>query len=123
MRARKSKEILIFDLEGFLDYESTAKLKDTCRQLMNENETDLVIFNIENLRFVGSSGVSQFVKALAHFNGKKSKAKICAASSEFEKLFRALQSSRKPFDIYTDESEAMAAFDEAKDTKPVRKTQ
>jgi anti-anti-sigma regulatory factor len=49
-----------------------------------------VIFDIENLEFVGSSGITPFIQTLKEFGTRTDqKAHILKASSEFKKVMRA----------------------------------
>ena len=110
MNARRNQDVVICQLEGYLDFETTSHLKETCAMLMKQNNTHRIIFNMEKLKFVGSSGINQFIKVLKHLNAQKEKLKLCNLSSEFQKLFKAFETSRKPFQIYDDEGKALASF-------------
>lgn len=111
MRAKQDGNVIVFELEGQLDFETTLQLKSTCEQLMKKNNTEKVVFNMEKLKFVGSSGINQFIRVLKDFNSLERKPKFCRLSSEFEKVFKAYQTSRNPFDIYEDETQAIVSFD------------
>lgn len=110
LRARQEGNVLIFELEGHLDFETAVQFKDACREVIKIKNAEQVVFNLEKLKFVGSSGINQFIKVMKEFNSKKDKPKICAPSSEFEKLFRALQTQRHPFQIFCEEKEAIDSF-------------
>lgn len=111
MRVRHDGNVIIFDLEGQLDFETTVQFRDTCVGMMKKMNSDKVIFNIEKLRFVGSSGINQFVRVLKEFHSKnKQKPKICNASIEFSKIIRALQTARNPFEFFEEEKTAVQAF-------------
>src|SRR5438046_2513897 len=112
MRARQDGNTLIFELEGQLDFETTMKFQATCEEIIQKGpENCRVIFNMEKLKFVGSSGINQFIDVMKDFNTKPTPPKICKASSEFSKILRAYQTARRPFEIYEDESQAQHAFD------------
>jgi hypothetical protein len=74
------------------------------------SKTRKVVFNFSKLRFVGSSGISHFIKVLKKLNAAPAKPKLCNLSSEFLKMFKAYQTARNPFLIFDDELTAMASF-------------
>ena len=115
MRAKQDGDYLILELEGHLDYETTTQFRETCVDLIQESGApSRVVFNLEKLKFVGSSGINQFIKVMKEFNNRnfiKPKPKFCALSNEFVRVFRAYQTTRNPFDIFDNEGDAVASFD------------
>lgn len=111
IRARHDGNLIVFELDGFLDFESTVQFQETAKSLMLSHPESRVVFNMERLRFVGSSGINQFIQVMKRFNQSPAKPKLCKLSSEFIKLFRAYQTARNPFEIFEAEQEAIAAFD------------
>lgn len=114
LRARQDGDVLVFELEGHLDFETTLEFKNACDQLIKSSQSPRVIFNMEKLRFVGSSSINQFIRIMKEFNSPKyikPKPKLCQVSREFERVFRAYQTTRNPFDIFESEKEAVTAFD------------
>ncbi len=110
IQTRRQGDITVVDLEGHLDFEATRVFQETAWDLLQDARSSQVIFNLAKLRFVGSSGISQFIKAVKKLNTAPAKPKLCNLSSEFTKMFRALQTARNPFQIFDDESQAMASF-------------
>ena len=114
MRAKQEGQTIIFELEGHLDFETTQQFKNTCTQLIQNQKSPRVIFNLEKLKFVGSSGINQFIEIMKDFNNKKvmkPKPKFCHLSTEFERVFKAYQTTRNPFEIFDSENAANEAFD------------
>ncbi len=114
LRAKNAGEVLILELEGQLDFETTLQFQQTCTSLIEKNESQKIVFNLEKLKFVGSSGINHFIRIMKHFNNPKfakRKPKLCHLSSEFVRIFRAYQPARNPFDIFANYPEAVAAFD------------
>ena len=111
MRAKNEGNVIVFELEGHLDFETTQQFEETCLTVLKKSETQRIVFNMKGLKFVGSSGINQFIKVLREFNGLDEKPRLCHLSSEFQKVFRALQPARNPFAIYEDEAQAIVAFD------------
>lgn len=112
LRAKQDGEVIVLELEGHLDFETTNQLKETCHSIMKKNNTNKVIFNLERLKFVGSSGINQFIRVLKDFNTLKEKPRFCLLSPEFQKVFKAYQTTRNPFYVYETQSEAVTSFSE-----------
>lgn len=111
IRARQEENTVIFNLEGHLDFETIIQFQETCQRLLTHNTDQRIVVNMEALRFVGSSGINQFVKVLKTINQKNIKPKLVGVSIEFEKILRALETVRNPFDIFENETQGILAFD------------
>ncbi len=120
LRAKQEQNILVFELEGTLDFETTHQLSQTCQDLMSKNSCSQVVFDFSRLKFVGSSGIHQFIGVLKEFNGFKVRPRLCHLSVEFDKIVKAFQSAKKPFAVFTNRLEAIASF--ANDKPVVTKT-
>ena len=99
LRARQEGNVVVLELEGQLDFETTFQFRETCLDIMKKTKTNQLVFNMEKLKFVGSSGINQFIKVLKEFNAKKEKPKFIGVSVEFTKLVRAYQAKRHPVEI------------------------
>jgi anti-anti-sigma factor len=110
IQTRRQGDITFVDLEGHLDYEATREFQDTAWDLLQDAVGSHVVFNFSKLRFVGSSGISQFIKVIKKLNTAPAKPKLCNLSSEFMKMFKAYQTARNPFQIFDDEDQAIASF-------------
>jgi anti-anti-sigma factor len=110
MQTRRQGEITVIELEGHLDFEATRKFYETAADLLQTAGANQVVFNFAKLRFVGSSGISQFIKILKKLNAAVTKPKMCHLSSEFIKMFKAYETIRNPFQIFDDENQAVASF-------------
>lgn len=111
MRAKQDGNVMVLELEGHLDFETTLQFKETCHELLAKNGSGRMIISLEKLKFVGSSGINQFIRVLKDFNSLKEKPRYCRLSTEFQRIFRAFQTSRNPFEIFEDESTAKLSFD------------
>src|SRR5688572_8232963 len=118
LRAKQEQNVLVFELEGTLDFETTHQLTQTCFGIMARHDCTKVVFDFERLKFVGSSGIHQFIDVLKDFNTQKDKPRLCHLSVEFEKIIRAFQTVKRPFAIFTNKAEAIASFE---NDKPVEK--
>jgi len=117
IRARQEGNTVIFNLEGHLDFETIVQFEDSCRRILNQDSKPRIVVNMETLRFVGSSGISQFVDVLKTINNRDCKPKLVSVSSEFEKILRALEIKRNPFDIFENETQGLSAFDAPQPTQ------
>lgn len=98
--------VYIVTLSGQLDFESADNLRATCRKLFREKK---VIFNLEKLNFVGSSGLTPFLELLSEMNKTLGRdIKLCSVSSEFVRLFEA--GELYGLEIYENEKNARMAF-------------
>lgn len=111
MRAKQDGNVMVVELEGQLDFETTLQFRETFVNLVEKSPAKRIVINMEKLRFVGSSGINQFIRVLKEFNSSKDKPRYCKLSTEFQRLFRALQTTRNPFEIFEDESSAKTSFD------------
>jgi len=107
LRTKNLGEVVIFELEGQLDFESTLQFQQTARTIMSKNKECRFVFNFEKLQFVGSSGINHFIRVMKDFNKTTLKPKICHVSPEFLKIMRALETNRNPFDIFSEQGEAV----------------
>ncbi|MGE3973216.1 MAG: STAS domain-containing protein [Bdellovibrionales bacterium] len=103
----KRGEITIVRLKGRLDFETPEPFKRTClAKLKNEK----VVFNLQELNFVGSCGITIFLDLLNEFSTSNSvKPKFCGLNSEFRRLFLSIHNG--PVEIYDDQVKALSAFD------------
>ena len=57
----KNEHYVRLDLSGHISYESLDQLKEICHRQFQGSR---LVFNLENLKFVGSSGITDFVGLL-----------------------------------------------------------
>jgi anti-anti-sigma factor len=101
------KGVFLVSLSGQLNFESADSLRARCEKVFSQKK---VIFNLKNLSFVGSSGITPFLDLLRHLlqaNGNG--LKVCAVGTEFMRLFEAGQLNG--LEVYENESQARLAFD------------
>ena len=111
LKTRLDGNILVFELEGNIDFETAMQFRESCVDTLQKQNPQRIVFNLSRLKFVGSSAINQFIRVLRDLNTKEVKPRYCHLSSEFERLFRAYETARKPFEIYPSEVDAKASFD------------
>lgn len=119
LRAKSEGDVLIFELEGHLDFETTEQFKDTCLSLMKKKNTKELLINLSKLKFVGSTGIHYFIDVLKRLHKESKVLKFCNVSTEFLRMFEAFQSTRNPFLVFDDEIKALEAFANASAPLPL----
>ena len=96
--------VVIVRLKGHFDFESVDLFSQTCKQRLQNKK---VIFNLERLNFVGSSGMDSFMEVLRKIRSISS-LKICHVGCEFRRLFASCH--LKNLEIYESEHSAKDSF-------------
>lgn len=109
----KKGDTLIVRMNGKLNYETCHPLRENLGRIV-KNYTDAVplkiIFNLEDLDFVGSSGISSFLNTLREFNLTHDiKPRYCHVKNEFRKILDSMAFDEK-FDLYDSEDRAQKSF-------------
>lgn len=99
-------DVTIVSLQGYMDYETSEPFRKTCFQsLLNQK----VIFDLEALHFIGSSGLTSFLEILKEFKTKNPlPVKFCGLSREFQRFFWAYEMS--DVEIYETRPAAHSSF-------------
>lgn len=107
---KKIGDTLIVSMDGKLDFETALPLREDLSRIIRQARADSaprkIIFNLEKLDFVGSSGISSFVQTLREFNqASPVKPRYCNVKSEFQKVIRAFDEN-EAFEFYDNEERA-----------------
>ena len=98
--------IYVVSLIGQMDFESADTLKSQCLEKLVEKK---IIFNLQDLSFVGSSGITPFLELLTALSKKNGPSfKICSVGAEFMRLFESTPVDG--IEIYRDVTDAERAF-------------
>jgi anti-anti-sigma factor len=81
------------ELSGYIDFEAMRPLSQHLEQIYRQDSGARVVINLRGLSFVGSSGISSFVKTLKVFNRLKMKPSYYGLKSEFQRMFRLFEDS------------------------------
>lgn len=119
MRAKQTGKVVVLELEGHLEFETTVKFKETCVDMLKNQPDTRLIFNLQSLKFVGSSGINHFMTTMKEVLSLSPAPKMIHVSTEFDKVFNAYRTAKYPFRVYQTLEDALKAFDlpEAKPTK------
>lgn len=109
-------DTMVVSIDGTLNHEVQEPLRSNLAKLAHQAESDSVpkkiIFNLENLEFVGSSGISSFIQSLREFNTRAPvKPRYCNVKNEFKRVMQALDDSQV-FEFYDSEERARKSFDQ-----------
>lgn len=108
---RKEGQSVIVSLEGQLDFETTDQFRESLMKLEKQTQGSRVIFDLSDLQFVGSSGISAFVQALREFNSRAAqKPRYTNVKSEFKKIITAFDENQS-FEFWDNTERALRSFD------------
>jgi anti-anti-sigma regulatory factor len=112
MRAEitKNGDVTIVSLEGQISFDTITPFRDHC---VNKLKGEKVVFDLGQLSFVGSTGITSFfeiIKDLVEL--KLLDPKFCNVKSEFYKLFNAWFANN--VEIYEQKEQAIYAFSQPK---------
>ena len=93
-RMKKTESTLIVNFDGILEYDTHETLRESLQKLHRISSSDQtpreIIFDLEGLEFVGSTGISAFIQTLKEFNASApSKPRYLNVKSEFKQLIKA----------------------------------
>ena len=114
---KKDGDTLVVHMDGYLDFENQIPLRDNLIELANQTTKGTrkprkIIFNLENLEFVGSSGISAFIQTLKEFDAcTHTRPRYCHVKSEFQKLMKAFDETNI-FEFFEDEDRARNSYDQ-----------
>lgn len=121
MRAKQDGKVVVFDLEGHLEFETTVKFQETCESVLEKQPDARIIFNFQKLKFVGSSGINHFVGTVKELLSLRPSPKMINVSTEFDKIFNAYRTAKHPFRVYENLETALLAFDQPEPEKSSKK--
>lgn len=100
---REKGDIFVINVQGSLSINDADALKAICARKLKKKK---ILFNLKELSFVGSSGISIFYQTLNSLK-KDNSLKMCCVSSEFKRIF---DNEGLDFSMYKSEEEALSSF-------------
>jgi anti-anti-sigma factor len=108
---REDENNIVVSFEGKLDFETTDSFRESLLRLQDQGTNKRVIFDMDHLQFVGSSGISAFIQALREFNGRAGlKPRYTNVKNEFKKIITAFDEN-KTFEFWDSTERALRSFD------------
>jgi len=113
---KKVGDTIVISMDGRLNHEIQEPLKEDLRRLVENVKTDSaaknIVFNLEKLEFVGSSGISAFIQTLKEDNAKSpTKPRYCNVKNEFKRVIKALDDSNA-FEFYENDEKTKKPIDQ-----------
>ena len=113
---KKLGDTTVIAVDGKIDYEVQEPFKKNLLQFAQETAKDStakkIVFDLEGLEFVGSSGISNFIQTLKDFSTKlPERPRYCNVRSEFKKVMKALDEGQQ-FEFYDNLDRAKKSFDQ-----------
>lgn len=111
---KKNGDTVVVSMDGRLDFETNGSLREELTKLIaphrnTDSTPKKIIFNLENLEFVGSSGISSFVQTMKEFNASvPNRPRYCNVKSEFKRVIKAFD-EEQPFEFHDNEERAKKA--------------
>ena len=108
---RKEGNAVIVSIGGRLTYENTDTFKESLIKLQEDSKKDQVVFDLTELEFVGSSGISAFVQTLRDFNIRHpQKPRYTNVRNEFKRIMLAFDETGS-FEFYDSAERALRKLD------------
>lgn len=105
-KIQKDGDVLVIYLKGQLDYETATPFRLTC---LDHLVKEKVVFNMADLSFVGSKGITDFTETMVALSQQTRQAvRFCRVSTEFRRILEA--SNLKDLQIFDDEYSAKLSF-------------
>lgn len=107
-------EIVVVSINGRLDIDKTNPFKEACFKNLLDKK---VVFNLQQLNFVGSTGIQNFFQALKEIHSKnKFGLRIAGMTADFYRLWAMNQANE--LTVYENMSLALQSFIEKTETTP-----
>lgn len=80
---------IIVEMHGGFDYEHSQLLNYELATIVKKHKTSTIMLDLNNMDFVGSSGIGDFVETLKILNrGSDKQIKLINVKSEFQRVFK-----------------------------------
>lgn len=100
--------VLISVKEERLDAHNSGELKSQMLALFEEGKTNLIV-DLEEVRFVDSSGLGSLVSGFKNASARNGNLKLCGLQPQVKSMFE-LTRLHRVFEIYQDSKDAMESF-------------
>ncbi len=108
---KRRNDVLVIVIDGHLSFEQNIPFKKKLQEtITDKRKRHKVVFNLQNLNFVGSSGIKDFIQILKEYNKMNPRPRFCGLKREFQWMFNAFQ-GKKRFFMYEDEDKALNSFE------------
>src|SRR6476660_1824859 len=106
---RQAGDVTILDLDGKVTIgEGSVALRSAIRRLLGEGKTKLIL-NLGHVGYIDSSGIGELVSSFTAVSKEGGTLKLLNLTEKIQDLL-AITKLLTVFDVYEDESEALASF-------------
>jgi anti-sigma B factor antagonist len=110
LRTREVKGVMVIDLTGRVTMgEACAALRDEIRDAMN-NGSRKILLNLAGVTYIDSAGLGELTAAYTSAKNRESQLKMLNLTKRVHDLMQ-ITKLYTVFDVYDDESKALAAFE------------
>lgn len=107
---RRVDSVMVVDLGGRITLgEGSTKLRDTIRELLDRNETHILL-NLAEVSYIDSSGLGELVSAFSAVRATGGELKLLNLTRKVHDLLQ-ITKLYTVFDVQEDEANAIASFD------------
>lgn len=100
----------VVTFRGNINFENADTLLNKLRSIIRSPDLDSYILDMNQLDFVGSCGISKFMRAIISVFGEN--AKCIGLKSEFKRCFKVFSSGNNRFKYYSNIEDAIMNFEE-----------
>ena len=106
--ARRQDGITIFNISGNIDFANSRKLRQSMLQEIQNQRTQRVVVNLNEVHYIDSSGVASLVEALRASHDLGSRFLLCGLSSPAREVLKVCRLI-KVFEVFDSEEIALAS--------------
>jgi len=104
---KNCKDLTLVNIDGYLDLLGTDMLKKGVEEYLAKNKGKKILFNLNGLELIGSTGIKEFVSILEDFYKENScNLKCICDDTNFIKLFKHNLNNKKIIDDLFENQEA-----------------
>jgi anti-sigma B factor antagonist len=108
INTRKHDDIVLLDLNGFLDAHTSVELEKKFEELLAQSSNKIVV-NFQKLSYISSAGLGVFMAFIENARNNAGDIKLCGMSDKIYNIFDMLGFPIL-FEIYREENTALDKF-------------
>jgi anti-sigma B factor antagonist len=109
LKTRHVNNVLVLELEGRFDTQTVQPVRELIRNATSNAPAQLVV-NLESVNFVDSTALSALVEGMKRSRQLQGDLRLCNLQQPVRMIFELTRLDRA-FEIFTNEEEAIQAFD------------
>jgi anti-sigma B factor antagonist len=109
MKLKKIDNIIIIYLAGRLDVQFSLNIEREIYQLIQNEKNYHLLLNLEDVKYMSSSGIRIFVSTMRILKENNKKLKLCNLSDSVKKIFEVVE-LLDMFEVFESEEAAIKSF-------------